>query len=237
MLYVTAFYISPHVAHRSLEAYLTYGRLLVAASVPLRVHTTPEVAEILQNSWKDLPTAHVELCTDIPMEPYWLMNVTLPAERNEVKDTAFFLSVQLTKLKLCASAPADLVAWVDFGIFHVVKDVAVAQQNLRGLVDLLPASGRRRLLSPTAWAPGAYEIWDFPCWRHLGGFVLGSRDAFMSAYLRQRTLVGQHLPRLTWEVNYWAMMDDEFDGYQADHDDSLISNAVVALESPQLTAP
>ena len=104
MLYVTAFYLSPHVAHRSLEAYLAYGRLLVAAAVPLRVHTTPEVAEILQNSWKDLSTTHVELCTDIPMEAYWLKNVQLPANRNEVKDTAFFLSVQLTKLKLCAFA-------------------------------------------------------------------------------------------------------------------------------------
>ena len=34
---------------------------------------------------------------------------------------------------------------------------------------------------------------------------------------------------LTWEINYWAMMDGDFDGYPADHDDSLIENALTVL--------
>ena len=51
----------------------------------------------------------------------------------------------------------------------------------------------------------------------------------MKAYDKQLKLVAAGLPILTWEINYWAMMDGEFDGYRADHDDSLIANALTVL--------
>ena len=47
------------------------------------------------------------------------------------------------------------------------------------------------------------------------------RPAFVSPF---NELVNEFLPRLTWEVNYWAMMEDHFQWYAADHDDSLILN-------------
>ena len=232
MLFVTALYVLESQApRRSLDAYLAHGRLLVAAGVPLRVHTSPDLAEELRNSWKGLPTDHVELRTDVLAEPYWQMSVRLPKQRNLSKDTAFFLSVQLTKLKLCAIAAesSDFVAWVDYGVFHVLEDVEASQQNLRSIAHRLPESGRTRLLSPTAWAEGEYELWHVPCWRHLGGFLLGPGAAFVRAYELQLKLVIAGLPILTWEINYWAMMDGEFDGYAADHNDSLIENALTML--------
>ena len=229
MLFVTALYLpETDEPHRSLEAYLDHGRFLVAAGVPLRVHTSPDLAETLQKSWKGLPTDHIELRTDVLAEPYWQLSVRLPKQRNESKDTAFFLSVQLSKLKLCALAAesSEFVAWVDYGVFHVLKDVAATQKNLRSVAHRLPESGRTRLLSPTAWAEGEYELWHVPCWRHLGGFLMGPGAAFVKAYDKQLKLVAAGLPILTWEINYWAMMDGEFDGYPADHDDSLIANAL-----------
>ena len=232
MLFVTAFYLPESAEpHRSVEAYLDHGRFLVAAGVPLRVHTSPDLAETLQKSWEGLSTDHVELRTDVLAEPYWQLSVRLPKQRNESKDTAFFLSVQLSKLKLCALAAesSDYVAWVDYAVFHVIKDVEAAQKNLRSVAHRLPESGRTRLLSPTAWAQGEYELWHVPCWRHLGGFLMGSGSAFVKAYDKQLKLVAAGLPILTWEINYWAMMDGEFDGYRADHDDSLIENALTML--------
>ena len=66
MLFVTAFYLPESAEpHRSIEAYLDRGRFLVAAGVPLRVHTSPDLAETLQKSWEGLPTDHVELRTDV----------------------------------------------------------------------------------------------------------------------------------------------------------------------------
>ena len=232
MLFVTALFLPENgVAHKGLEEYLEHGRHLVAAGVPLRVHTSPDLAERLRNSWKGISSDHVEICTDALVEPYWNLSLRLPSQRNESKDTAFFLSVQLSKLKFCAMAAksSDFVAWVDYGVFHVIKDVEAVQENLRSVAHRLPASGRTRLLSPTAWAEGCYELWHTPCWRHLGGFLLGPSSAFVSAYDKQLKLVIAGLPTLTWEINYWAMMDDEFDGYSANHNDSLIANALTVL--------
>ena len=59
--------------------------------------------------------------------------------------------------------------------------------------------------------------------------MMGPGTAFVKAYDRQLKLVAAGLPILTWEINYWAMMDGEFDGYRADHDDSLIANALTVL--------
>ena len=58
---------------------------------------------------------------------------------------------------------------------------------------------------------------------------MGSGAAFVKAYDKQLKLVAAGLPILTWEINCWAMMDGEFDGYPADHDDSLIGNSLAML--------
>ena len=58
---------------------------------------------------------------------------------------------------------------------------------------------------------------------------MGSGSSFVKAYDMQLKLVAAGLPILTWEINYWAMRDGEFDGYPADHDDSLIADALKVL--------
>ena len=213
------------------NALLAQGRLLVSSGVSLRVHTSPDLESELLASWEGLSTDRVELRTDVLVEPYWQSNVSLPKQRNESYDTAFHLSVQLSKLKLCALAAesSQFVAWVDYNVFGMIKNVEVTQENLRSVANLLPVSNRNRLLSPTAWAPGDYSLWHVPCWRHLGGFLIGPGSAFVAAYEKQLNLVVVGLPMLTWEVNYWAMMDGDFDGYPAYRDDSLIANALTMI--------
>jgi hypothetical protein len=232
MLFVTAIFLPEFgEPHKSLEIYLQHGRSLVASGVPLRVYTSPALEEVLLKDWRGMSTDHVEIRVDVPPEAYWELVVRLPNGRNHIKDTAFYLSLQLSKLKFCALAAqaSDFVAWVDFGLFHVIKDTEAGQENLRSIADRLPRSERTRLLSPTSWAPGTYEVWHVPCWRHLGGVLMGPGAAFVRAYDMQLRLIVAGLPILTWEVNYWAMMDDEFDGYPADHDDTILSSALKLL--------
>lgn len=47
-------------------------------------------------------------------------------------------------------------------------------------------------------------------------------------------LVYAHLPALTWEVNYWAMMEEHFERYPADHDDTMLMNVPY---SPRILRP
>lgn len=199
--------------------------------MPLRIYTSPALEKALLKSWQGLSTEHVDLRVDVPPEAFWQLDVRLPNQRNISKDTAFFLSVQLSKLKFCALAAeaSDYVAWVDFGLFHVIRDAELGMENLRSIAARLPESGRTRLLSPTAWAAGPYDLWHVPCWRHLGGVLMGPGAAFVRAYHMQLRVVMAGLPTLTWEVNYWAMMDDEFDGYPADHDDTILAHALTMM--------
>ena len=64
----------------------------------------------------------------------------------------------------------------------------------------------------------------------MGGVLIGPKEAFHVAYERQKQLVEMHLPRLAWEVNYWAMLTEEglFDLYPADHDDSMLNCGTLA---------
>ena len=57
-----------------------------------------------------------------------------------------------------------------------------------------------------------------------GGFLVGAVELFEAAAARQEALVMNNMPGLTWEVNYWAMMEENFLNYSANHDDSIVAN-------------
>ena len=154
-------------------------------------------------------------------------SVIPPQHRTESKDTPEFLSLMALKLRYLTDARrytnASHLAWIDFRVFHVIRDVPAVQAKLRSLVD--HASTSSKILAPGCWSPcPPMNLFERICWRFCGGFLLGPRDAFPVAYERQQALIQAGLPRVTWEVNYWAMMDDVFEWYPADHNDSLLLN-------------
>ena len=154
-------------------------------------------------------------------------DVILPEERNQTKDTAFYMSVQLTKLKVCAHAArncnTDLISWLDFGLFKISQNKGRFWLTLKSLAN---ASGLRRILSPGGYDSHPIDPLNLIRWKTLGGVLLGPKHEFPLAYERQKHLVEIHLPKLAWEVNYWALLTEEglFDLYPADHDDSILSN-------------
>jgi hypothetical protein len=70
------------------------------------------------------------------------------------------------------------------------------------------------------------NLFEHICWKHCGSLLIGTGNMFMRAYDRQTTLVLEYMPRLTWEVNYWAMMDDHFEIYIAEHNDHILEQLV-----------
>jgi len=234
MLFVTAlFFPESEISYRKKSEYLRLGRFLVQATVPLRVYTSPACAGTLRESWEGLETSHVEMCTDVEVEPHWLRgDVTLPRSRSPEKDTAYYLCVQMSKLKCLAHAShrATHLAWIDYGIFHMIKDVSRTQSDLRDLAELLPQKKLAKIMSPSGTAFPA-DVWDVPRWSFLGSVLFGQSEAFVDAYRRQTELVLEHLPKLTWEINYWTMMEEHFEGYPSGHDDGIVLGALEALRS------
>jgi hypothetical protein len=204
------------VPHRPVSEYLRWFQPLAESGIPLIVFVDERLEIELPPSVRRVPTS---------MTGKWIETDQLPETRNPQKDTASYMSIQLRKLdwvvEASALASTPGLAWIDLGVFHMVRNPSSFQARLRALA-MRTFNPTDRILAPGCWTPGSYPIWSAICWRFCGSFLLGPRETFRRAAERQAELVRAHLPRLTWEVNYWTLMEDLFAWYASDHTDLLL---------------
>lgn len=239
-MFVTAF-IRPKTSYRSIDRYLTEFQTLAATGIPILLFLDEECLGIeVPPNVRIVPTS---------LDTSWLPpDVRLPSSRNPGKDTIDYFCIQLSKLAYLAKAREytddPFLAWIDFGVFHMIRDPGVCGQLLREIA--VSECPRDKILAPGCWPAGTYD-WNSVCWRFCGTFLFGHRDLFPAALERQTRLVQSQLPSLTWEVNYWAQMEDFFRVYMANHDDTLFSRVMVLVQrhhgvstsssSPSVTSP
>jgi hypothetical protein len=209
--FVTAFLRPPSGLARPADVYLREYAYLASAGVPLWLY---------QDGSLDLPCVEQIPITreGVPADP------VLPSRRTPTKDTVDYFCIQAMKLELLAKAAqtctTPYLAWIDFGVFHMLPDKAAGQEALRRIArGVYPTT---TILAPGCWPAGSYGV-DAVCWRFCGSFLLGHRDLFAPAYARQQTIARSIAPKVTWEVNLWSQMDDAFTVYPADHNASLFS--------------
>jgi len=208
---VTAFLRPPSGLARPVDVYLQEFSYLASAGVPLWLYHDGSL---------DLPCVEQITITrtDVPSDP------VLPSTRTPAKDTVDYFCIQAMKLELLAKAAqtctTPYLAWVDFGVFHMLRDKAAGQETLRRIASRTYPSDK--ILAPGCWPAGSYGV-DAVCWRFCGSFLLGHRDLFAAAYVRQQAIARSIAPKVTWEVNLWSQMDDSFRVYSADHNDSPFS--------------
>jgi hypothetical protein len=203
---------------RPLDVYCRYFDQLVATGIPLLVY----LDESLRAYGATLTAPTVRVVEYVTRRPVWMAQ--LPEHRHPTKDTVEYMQIQLRKLEFlvdaCRHTDDDALAWIDFGVLHMATDLPLWTQRLQTIAaSRFPTE---RILAPGCWSPGTYPIWDKICWRFCGSFLLGHRSLFRPAFDRQCELVVQGLPKLTWEVNYWTMMEEYFQVYTANHDDTLL---------------
>ena len=174
------------------------------------------------------------------------LDVRLPSFRTQYKDTRAFLTMMNAKAELMYRAlgveagtdgsshrhgwPTHHFAWIDFSIFHVIRDTENTIQYLAEL-SKMEFPSENCMLVPGCWsAPGTHasSLFDAINWRFCGGFFVASADAI----LELNTLYRKHFRNmvvergLTWEVNVWALLENEYgwrpQWYKADHDDSIV---------------
>lgn len=224
---ISAFFRNLGGEYRLFDKYKQHFAELASLGIPIYIFLDPyycAYGDELEKTW-----ANVKVLEYIEVDRSFLDDceaLQLPKIRNHAKDTAEYMCIQLMKLKVMARAAelldTDYLAWIDFGIFHMFKDPSKTGRLIQELcLDnyLWPTD---KIISPSCWPPGKYDVWSKICWRYCGSFILGQRHLFQKAYTQQTFLVRSNLPRLTWEVNYWDMMPDFFQTYQANHDDTII---------------
>jgi len=154
------------------------------------------------------------------------LSVQLPSVRNAGKDTADYLTIINAKTEflqrtIAMGLPATHHAFIDFGLFHVIRDTPRAQERLRAMARLAPDD----ILVPGC-LPDRGDFLHTVNWRFCGGFLVGPTAKIEAFAALHRKAIERHLPALTWEVNYWAWMEMH-QGFAcrwvpADHDDSIL---------------
>jgi hypothetical protein len=233
--FVTAFYSPGHqTVHRDVSSYFSNFERLANTGIPIWLY--------LDVAYKDQGEALTRTFKNVRIPEYVVLDVIrgreLPCHRDRVKDTDEYYSMQLSKLHLVAKAaetcPTPFVAWIDFGVFHMIKDDEVAGDALRDIAfsysipDTILTAGYWSADLPETW-PGRrdwnYTIWEVVHWVFLGSIFLGPRHVFREAAQRQTQLVQQYAPKLTWEVNYWMLMKEHFTQYHCEsHSDTILTN-------------
>ena len=165
-------------------------------------------------------------------------DIILPSTINSKKDTVDYLYIQLSKLYHLALYSNNIqnqdthIAWIDFGIFYLFKEKEMAKILLKLISKLeLP---KNVVLAPGSTSELLFDIYkdrlfDFVTWFFCGSFMLGDINLFNQLYEEQMKIVHNNLPKLTWEVNYWAIiqqnMKDKFIIIKnCDHNDIMIEN-------------
>lgn len=223
--FVTAFYApSSTVTFRSTEFYFSMFDYLASTGLPILLFLDEILSKQGENISVQYPNVKIEYTT---LNKSWLPDddFVLPKDRNPIKDTVDYFHIQLSKLRHLSRASEMVdtthLAWIDFGIFHVMKDKEYAKNILQQIYEMnLPLN---TIFSPGCWQQTDKNfVSDRVVWYHCGGFMTGDRLLFNELYVKQDDIVRHHLPLLAWEVNYWATMDD-FTIYRADHNETMLS--------------
>lgn len=173
-----------------------------------------------------LPLCNVATYTMIMSNRYFL---TLPSQRNPVKDTYEYIALMNSKPEFMTRAKhmcdTPYMAWIDAGCSKLFKS---PEQSFRRLCDLVPKNINGVLL------PGCYsrdvgfnDLCTNAWWVFLGTFFICKRDAVDKFYACALEILGFFIvqKQITWEVNAWISMRLRYGSfigwYYALHDDSF----------------
>jgi len=226
--FVTAYYILSDNANRKTDKYVSLFEELASTGVPIILYLDNrlmDLGERLCNTY-----INIKQCVYGTLyKPTISDNVVLPSDRNLEKDSEDYLYLQLSKLKILAEVEQTVetphLAWIDFGIYHMFKDKELCRLWLNKIA--FSSFNTQTILSPACYTKegnpmGGKDLFNCVYWYHCGSFLLGPTGTFKPAYEHQMSIVARNLPKLTWEVNYWAMMNDCFTSYIAAHNELLL---------------
>jgi hypothetical protein len=223
--------------YRRLETYISLFEHLVDSNIQLHVYFSPDYYEIYKDRFssdkvfiesirlEDL-RAYKELST---------INVGLPAVRNTDKDTFNYITCMNSKTEFVQRSIDNNVfksthfAWVDFGVFHMIKDIENTKKIIHTLANIELKSSF--MVIPTIYERSSSINFSQVNWRFAGSFFFGDRESslhFDNLYKDNFLKIMKHYGILTWEVNVWEWFETFLNWnptvYYGSHDDTMFSN-------------
>jgi hypothetical protein len=212
------------------EVCFTHFTTLAQTGIQIHLFLSPCFREIYERICGHRATVRVEYIDKDTLHTFREiedLDVKLPSQRTEHHDTRAFLTTMNAKAELVYRTMllhplVSHFAWIDFSIFHVIRQKETAEY-LRMLSQVrLKAS----LLMPGCWTRSDVSF-DRVHWRFCGGFFLGERQAIQKLYTLYRSSFRELVQTsgLSWEVNVWAHFEHTglaVEWYPAGHDDSIV---------------
>ena len=245
--FVTAFFELNEVRpnEKPLQSYIKHFISLAYSAIPLCLYTSSDIAKMIIDadpnifSMSTIKLYIVSRDTTISQLIMSYNNLQLPANRNSNKDTYKYMILINSKVEYLHRAimhnpfNTSHFAWIDFGIFHIIKgNIETVQQRLYQIATTSYKIGS--LIIPGCWQRkdmiSKKDFIDNINWRFCGGFLLGCTEEitrFYNSYLTQLKIFLDTFGVLVWEVNFWAWLEREakitVDWYLADHNDYMFN--------------
>lgn len=232
-------YDTPSVVGKTLEKRLAWFARLASSGIPIHLFVDLKSAVHVVSF---LSHTNIFITLIDNLENTWTYSIfapyktKLPPIRLAEKDTFEYITLMNAKTEFvdCA-ARANIFntpqfAWIDFNIFHVIKNVAAAMGNLKKIASCRLAPSVE-ILFPGCWESGRNhdQLWKSINWRFCGTFHIGTREGVMDMQQRIVNNISNTLylhDVIVWEVNIWAYLENESDWkpcwYASDHNDRLL---------------
>jgi hypothetical protein len=234
MLLVTALY-DIDGGSLSFDRYLEELSKLLSMGVPFWVYCDPAHRTRVEAC---VPDGADVVVMAVPLSEFRMYSMimqadpALPLSRSPGKDTLAYLALINTKLEFTFRAAVmrpkePMLAFIDAGITHVIKDLDLAGQRLRALGRvateraLFPGIHASQALGPEASMAAV-------SWRFCGGFFASPASLLPELCSCCEEVVRQllDLGRISWEVNVWAVAEQRgapIEWYAGGHDDRLLN--------------
>lgn len=239
--FVTAFYVVKdyNAPNKSVNNYFDHFTKLAATNIPIVLFISPQFEERIKEVMTKYP--NVKLLGLIDVKDTWtygqvdVNHIKLPTNRNLLKDSLEYMIAINTKIECVNKAiqanmfNTENFAWIDFGIFHVIKDINNTTTKLQKIANTAITSNA--VILPGCWALSQrYDYVNQINWNFCGGFFIGQRDQLLDMWQRYQDFFPKFLKQyntMVWEVNIWSAMVYETDWkpswFHADHNDSIIN--------------
>ena len=207
------------------------GRLrTLAFDVKLLVFCEFELYEAVHNELGELASVVIMDISQTQVSQALAGVTKLPPHRNPAKDTKAYMTLMCNKSEFLRKARelspcSQLFVWIDGGITKILTEDA--SNVLTSMVERVHAGGcATRILMPGCWPKGASSYFQAINWRFCGGFAIVPNqlvDTFADAVVRGCEKLARETDCAVWEVNVWAMIEDELPitWYKGDHDASI----------------
>jgi hypothetical protein len=239
LTFITAFYSPIENQFKSTEFYFEMFEHMASSSVNIMLYLDDRYSEKGKELIEKYKNVRIEYKNFILLKKELIdfdIDFILPTTRNIKKDTLEYFFIQLSKLyhlSLYSSNKENKdthIAWIDFGIFYLFKEKEKSKTLLKTLsTSKLP---KDVVLAPGCWPINYFNkykdyLFNMVSWFFCGSFMIGDINLFGTLYKEQMKIVYNNLPRITWEVNYWALIQNNLKDKliiieDCDHDDLLL---------------